>query len=279
MKFGVNTFGLGPSLRHDAVGTWQRLREAGVTAIEPCVALVKNPPKTAEEQAIWDKGILDGIFDMEEAQKLIPSLRRMGFDVFSFQMQASSFSLDAVTRFIPFMREFGLHDCIYSFMERSVAKICAQKNEIEQSIHMLREMGMELLIHNHDKEWLPDEGTCVMQWLLDEIPDLRFEIDLGWTEYAGVSSVDILKQYPDRFPLLHIKEICKGAKAWTGKPFCTVPGTGILPLREIVSIAKPMALHESTLMIDQDDSVNHDIIADISAGIQHLNRLFTELSL
>lgn len=273
MKIGVNTFGLGPSLRRDAASTWQQLREAGVTAIEPCVAVTKDPPKTAEEQAVWDKGVLDGIFVMEEARKLIPSLRRMGFEVFSFQMQASPFSADAVARFIPFMREFGLHDCIYSFMERSVTKIRAQKNEIEQATHMLREMGMEFLAHNHDMEWLPDEGTCVMRWLLDEIPDLRFEIDLGWTEYAGVSSVSILKQYPDRFPLLHIKEIDKGAKAWTGKPFCTVPGTGILPLHEILDTAKTMPLSEHAFILDQDDAVSGNIVSDISMGIRNIRRM------
>ena len=65
-----------------------------------------------------------------------------------------------------------------------------------------------------------------MQWLLDNIPELRFEIDLGWTEYTGHDSIGILKRYPERFALLHFKEIARGGVAWTDKPFCTAPGGG-----------------------------------------------------
>lgn len=265
--------GLGPELHRDAIGTWERLQAGGVAAVEPCVALRKEPPRNAEEQVVWDRGDLDGIFELEAAEKLIPELRSLGFDVFSFQMQAPSFSLEAVSQFIPFMKRMKLHYCIYSFMERSVSAIRAQKETICSAAKLLRAHGLELLVHNHDMEWLPDEGACVMEWLMWEIPDLRYEIDLGWTEYAGVSSVDVLEKYPDRFPLLHIKEIAKGAKAWTGSPFCTVPGTGILPLKRIMDCAKRMPLSEDTLMIDQDDSISGNIIADIILGICTLKQM------
>jgi sugar phosphate isomerase/epimerase len=197
----------------------------------------------------------------------------MGFEVFSFQMQAPVFSLEAVSQFIPFMERLKLHYCIYSFMERSVTAMRMQKETILLAAELLRTHDMELLIHNHNMEWMPDEGTCVMEWLLAEIPSLRFEIDLGWTEYAGINSVNILKKYPDRFPLLHIKEIAKGSRAWTGKPFCTVPGTGILPLQEILDTAKTMPLNEYAFIIDQDDSVSGNIVADISMGVQNIHRM------
>ena len=37
MKIGVNTFGIGKLLREDFSGTLMKLREAGITAIEPMV--------------------------------------------------------------------------------------------------------------------------------------------------------------------------------------------------------------------------------------------------
>ena len=154
-------------------------------------------------------------------------------------------------------------------------EIRKKKEAIETACGLLRECGMELLVHNHDLEWLPDEGTCVMQWLLEQIPGLRFEIDLGWTEYAGVSSAEILERYPDRFPLLHIKEIGKGAKARMNQPFCIAPGKGILPLRAILERAKAMPLDEEhALIIDQDDSMDGDIVADIASGIGEIRRLW-----
>ena len=41
MKIGVNTFGIGKLLREDFSGTLKELREAGITAIEPMVLLLK----------------------------------------------------------------------------------------------------------------------------------------------------------------------------------------------------------------------------------------------
>ena len=121
-------------------------------------------------------------------------------------------------------------------------------------------------------EWFPDQDTCVMRWLLENIPELCFEIDLGWTEYAGINCVEILKQYPDRFPLIHIKEIACGIKARTGKPFCTIPGEGILPLQEIMNTMKDLPLSDHSLIIDQDNSIHGDITGDIAKGILNIQQ-------
>ena len=109
--------------------------------------------------------------------------------------------------------------------------------------------------------------------LLENNPELGFELDLGWTEYAGINSVQLLRDYPDRFPLLHIKEIAKGTRAWTGKPFCTAPGEGILPLKELLAAAKAMPLSDRALIIDQDDSISGDIVGDIAKGIEAIRQL------
>ena len=158
-------------------------------------------------------------------------------------------------------------------MDDSVEKIRALAPVIRDAVGLFCEAGKELLIHNHDMEWRRDGESSVMRWLLESIPELRFELDLGWAEYAGVDSVLLLRVFPDRFPLLHIKEIAVGAKAWTGKPFCTAPGEGILPLEEILSAAEDMPIDERALIIDQDDSISGDIIRDVSRGIENIRQL------
>ena len=80
----------------------------------------------------------------------------------------------------------------------------------------------------------------------------------------------------NRFPLLHIKEIAPNAKARTNQPFCTAPGKGILPLREILKTAKGMPLEDRAFVIDQDDSISGDIVADIAEGIQTIQQLMKE---
>ena len=194
MKFGVNTFGLGPYFREDAEEVWKRLLACGISSIEPCIAISSFQPVTEEEKEKADRGFFDGEFEWAAAAKLIAHLRQMGFEVHSFHHQTRPLSIKDIEKIIPYMKELGLHDCVYSCMESSVAGIRAQGDTIRQASKMLQENGLEFLIHNHDMEWVPDEGSSVMRWLLENIPELRFELDVGWVEYAGVSSVEIMKQ-------------------------------------------------------------------------------------
>ncbi|HIT52494.1 MAG TPA: sugar phosphate isomerase/epimerase [Candidatus Fimivicinus intestinavium] len=270
MKIGVNTFGLGPWLYWDAATTWKRLWEGGVRAVEPCVTFRKQEPQDEAFKAAREKGIFGGSFPKAEAANVIAALRDRGFDVFGFQMQDVPFTMEGMSEALVFMARHDLHYGIYSFMDGSVEKIRTLAPVIRKAAALYRQNGRELLIHNHDMEWDTSSGTSVMAWLLENVPELRFEIDLGWTEYAGVSSVDLLENYPDRFPLLHIKEIAKGAKAWTDAPFCTAPGQGILPLQALVKAARKMPLDERAWIIDQDNSISGDIVADIAQGVHAL---------
>ena len=269
MKIGVNSFGLGPYLHKDAESVWNGLREAGVSSIEPCIAFQPISPVTR----FFKKGLFDGVFPKEKAAAQIRDLRRRGFEVFSFHLQNVPFNMEELKKVLPFMEENDLDTCVYSFMDDSVEKIRALAPVIRDAVGLFCEAGKELLIHNHDMEWRRDGESSVMRWLLESIPELRFELDLGWAEYAGVDSVRLLRVFPDRFPLLHIKEIAAGAKAWTGKPFCTAPGEGILPLKEILSAAEDMPIDERALIIDQDDSISGDIIRDVSRGIENIRQL------
>lgn len=273
MKIGVNTFGLGTYLHADERATWRGLLAAGITSVEPCIAFHEVQPVTEEYKAARETGIFDGVLAKEAAPAKIAELRRMGFDVYSFQLQETPFVVEELVATIPFMKQNDIHYCVYSFMHSSVDKIRAAAEAIRTAVRLFHQNDLELLVHNHDMEWHSDGGTCVMRWLLENVPELRFEIDLGWTEYAGVSSVDLLKTYPKRFPLLHIKEIARGAKAWTKAPFCTAPGEGILPLAALLNTAKSLPLDERALIIDQDDSANGDIVGDITQGVRNISRL------
>lgn len=274
MKIGVNTFGLGTYLKKNGSAVWIGLRKAGVTTIEPCISFHPMLPQTEEDQTAWEAGRYAGVFTVPFAGEKIQFLRSMGFEVHSFQLQSHAFSVEAVAEAIPFMKQYDLHYCIFNFMERSVEKVAIHRDGIIRASRMLKAEGLEFLVHNHDMEWLPDHGTCVMQWLMDNIPELRFEIDLGWAEYSGINSSEILKKYPDRFPLLHFKEIAKGGVAWTDKPFCTAPGEGILPLEKLLAVAQTMPLDDNAFIIDQDDSVSGDIVGDIAKGIHRIRRIW-----
>ncbi len=278
-KIGVNTFGLGPYLRQDAASVWKGLLSGGVGAVEPCAAFHAHTDMDDAYRAAQARGVFDGMFPVETAPALIASLRAMGFQVFSFQLQETPFSLDELATVLPFMEANGLHYCVYSLIDSSVERVRTMADTICQAVQMFQKSGVELLFHNHDMEWAEDQGTSVMEWLLENIPQLRFEIDLGWAQYAGVDPVALLRGYPNRFPLLHIKEIAKGAKAWSGSPFCTAPGEGILPLGELLKAASELSFEEVAILIDQDDSVSGNIVDDISRGVENICRIWEKYAL
>ena len=219
MEIGVNTFGLGSYLHSGGDRVWHGLLAGGITAVEPCVAF--RSPKDPDDnyRAALSRGVFDGVFPVERASENIAKLRKLGFSVSSFQLQETPFLPEEFPAVLSFMEKNDLKYCVVSPMSGSVARLLTLEDTLRQTVKLFRRNGREFLLHNHDREWMPDQGTSVMKWLLEHMPELNFEIDLGWTRYAGINPVALLKKYPSRFPLLHIKEIAKGAVAWTGKPF------------------------------------------------------------
>lgn len=273
MKIGVNTFGLGPYLQANEKKVWEGLKAAGVGAIEPCIAFHEVYPMDEAYIAVKKMGIFDGIFPVESMPERLRDLRGMGFEVVSFQLNETPFTIEELSHVISFMRKNDLHYCICNFMDSSVEKIQSLSGTIREAVRMFREHDVELLFHNHDMEWQKDGNYSVMEWLLENVPELRFEIDLGWTEYAGVDSLSLLDKFGDRFSILHIKDIATDRKAHTGKPFCIAPGEGILPLKKILEKAKSMDLIDCGLIIDQDDSIAGDIVADVAMGIDRIREI------
>ena len=61
-----------------------------------------------------------------------------------------------------------------------------------------------------------------------------FEMDCGWVLAAGRNPVDYLSKTPERFPLLHVKDMVKEAN---GKFHSTVLGTGLMDYAPILRAA------------------------------------------
>jgi sugar phosphate isomerase/epimerase len=69
--------------------------------------------------------------------------------------------------------------------------------------------GLQYAYHNHDFEFADlGQGDTGFDLLLRETdPELvKFEIDCGWMIFAGRSPINYFKKYPNRFPLIHVKD-------------------------------------------------------------------------
>jgi sugar phosphate isomerase/epimerase len=69
--------------------------------------------------------------------------------------------------------------------------------------------GLRYVYHNHDFEFADQGGGAIGYDVLLRESDaelVKFEIDCGWMIFAGRNPIDYFKKYPNRFPMIHVKD-------------------------------------------------------------------------
>jgi sugar phosphate isomerase/epimerase len=96
--------------------------------------------------------------------------------------------------------------------------------------------GMTFGYHNHTVEFGTENGVVFFDELLKRTdPNLvKFEMDCGWVVGGGHNPVEYLSKYPERFPLLHVKDMVKEPD---GKLRNVVMGKGFIDYKPIFRAA------------------------------------------
>ena len=97
-----------------------------------------------------------------------------------------------------------------------------------------KEMGLQLLYHNHDFEFLKIDGEYALDILYNTIPEelLKTEIDTCWVNVGGEEPAAYVEKYTGRAPVVHLKDFY-GAK-----------GNG--PLYKLIGIEEEEQASENT---------------------------------
>ena len=102
--------------------------------------------------------------------------------------------------------------------------------------------GMKFGYHNHNFEFNTKEGDVTLfdYILANTDPNLvAQQMDVGNMLGAGGIALDLLKKYPGRFELMHVKDEIKSD---TGQGMdgydSTILGTGVMPVKDIVKEAR-----------------------------------------
>jgi sugar phosphate isomerase/epimerase len=106
-----------------------------------------------------------------------------------------------------------------------------------------RQAGIQFGYHNHWVEFYPVNGKRPYDLLLEECdPNLvKMEMDLCWIEVGGGDPLDYFERYPDRFPLVHVKDVTKiptakesrGQDFGSSQPGMTEVGSGVIDWNRI----------------------------------------------
>jgi sugar phosphate isomerase/epimerase len=108
--------------------------------------------------------------------------------------------------------------------------------------------GLQFVYHNHNFEFAKQEGgvVCYDVLLRETDPDLvKFEIDCGWMIFAGRNPIDYFKKYPNRFPMIHVKDFLpdNGTASSDKAPMLGAElGHGVVDYKPIFAAAKAEGL-------------------------------------
>lgn len=108
---------------------------------------------------------------------------------------------------------------------------------------LCKQSGLKFGYHNHDFEFKYSlNGKKIYDIILEKTdPELVVQqIDIGNMYGAGGRALEIIKKYPGRFESMHVKDEIKATdKGEMNDNYeSTILGKGILPVKEIVALAK-----------------------------------------
>ena len=84
--------------------------------------------------------------------------------------------------------------------------------EVVKNVEMIgkvaKELGIQLLYHNHDFEFLKLDGKYALDVLYDTVPAdlLQTELDVCWVNVGGEVPADYIRKYTGRAPVVHLKD-------------------------------------------------------------------------
>ncbi len=142
-----------------------------------------------------------------------------------------------------------------AFSEADVNKAAEVFNRAGEA---LAKAGLKFIYHNHGFEFVPyGDGTLFDLLLARTKPEfVSYEMDVFWTVHPAQDPVKLLRKYPGRFVLMHVKDMRKGTK--TGLL------TGSEDVRNDVALGSGQIDLAAVLREGQNAGVQHYIIEDES---------------
>ncbi len=110
------------------------------------------------------------------------------------------------------------------------------------------QFGLTFCYHNHGYEFEKyEEGTLFDYIVKNTDPQyVSFEMDILWTFFPGADPAALLKKYPNRFKLMHLKDLRKGVvgnlSGGTAVENDVALGTGQLDLPAILKAARKSSI-------------------------------------
>lgn len=90
---------------------------------------------------------------------------------------------------------------------------CKKSSELLNKLgEACRTAGLTLCWHNHDKEFIAMESGLPFDYLMANTDKklVKCEMDIYWAAKGGADPLELLKKYPGRICILHVKDMAPG---------------------------------------------------------------------
>ena len=135
--------------------------------------------------------------------------------------------------------------------------------------------GMTFGYHNHNFEFSTKVGDSDLYDFILKNTDpglVAQQMDIGNMLGAGGIALDLLKKYPGRFELMHVKdEIKSDTKGNMDGYDSTILGQGVMPVKEIVKAARRMG-GTSQFIIEQESYQGKDPFDCVKIDLQIMKK-------
>ncbi len=122
---------------------------------------------------------------------------------------------------------------------------------------LLKENGINLVYHIHGYEFQPYNNGTLFDYMVENSKNFDFEMDVFWVQHGGENPLKLLRKYPTKFKLIHLKDMKKGTVGDNtgGAPDHTnvALGTGLIDIKAIVLKAQELGIKH---MFIEDESKN-----------------------
>ncbi|MES2061902.1 MAG: sugar phosphate isomerase/epimerase [Bacteroidota bacterium] len=140
-------------------------------------------------------------------------------------------------------------------------------NKINIAADKIQQAGLKMAYHNHDFEFKNIEGQRLFDLLLNNTntEQLDFEMDIYWTIRSGEDPLKWLKAHPNRFKLIHIKDMEKADPALN-----TEIGSGTIDYKTILKKARSAGVK---YYIVEQENFKTDQFLSIEKSISYLKQI------
>jgi sugar phosphate isomerase/epimerase len=258
---GLQLYTIRDAMAKDVPGSLKKVSDAGFKYVELA-------------------GYADGKFYGYAPADFKKLVNDLGMEILSShtQVEAQGITLDNAEKMAVDHAKVGVKYCLQPWVVEearttidSWKKMVADWNKVGA---IMQKHGIQFGYHNHNFEFANVQGKVpffdIMMPELDK-KLVTMELDLFWTTKAGQDPVEIIKRYPGRFQLFHMKDMyTKEAPFFTTvgvKDFAPV-GEGVIDFKRILAVKKIAGM--KYMIVEQDLSRDGDMFGDIKKSIVNL---------